>query len=110
MKMLKALPNYSILLKTARTKVRLPQPYFPDKFYLEAVKTNHTNDRLWLVIRSLKERGYIIKKNDIIKLGRMKFKVKEFRTETEFFDAEEDLSSEFSEVEEVQKGPEEEKD
>ncbi len=47
--------------------------------------TNSPNDRLWVVIRSLKE-GYIIKKHDIIKLGRMKFRVKEFRTETEYFE------------------------
>ncbi len=46
---------------------------------------NIPNDRLWVVIRSLKE-GYIIKKHDIIKLGRMKFRVKEFRTESEYFE------------------------
>ncbi len=40
----------------------------------------------------------------------MKFKVKEFRTATDFFNAEEDLGSEFCEVKEIQKVPEEEKD
>lgn len=47
--------------------------------------SNIPNDRLWVVIRSLKD-GYVIKKHDIIKLGRMKFRVKEFRTETEYFE------------------------
>lgn len=49
------------------------------------INTNQPNDRLWVVIRTLKE-GYIIKKHDIIKLGRMKFRVKEFRTENEYFE------------------------
>jgi len=40
----------------------------------------------------------------------MKFKVKEFRTETEFFNSEEELSSEFSEVEQIQPVPEDEKE
>ena len=53
---------------------------------------NQPNDRLWVVIRSLKE-GYVIKKHDIIKLGRMKFRVKEFRTENEYF---EDLDNDTS--------------
>jgi hypothetical protein len=38
-----------------------------------------------MVIRSLKE-GYLIKKYDIVKLGRMKFRVKEFRTENDYFE------------------------
>lgn len=46
---------------------------------------NQPNDRLWMVIRSLKD-GYIIQQHDIIKLGRMKFRVKEFRTEKEYFE------------------------
>mmetsp|Transcript_25048 Transcript_25048/g.27772 ORF Transcript_25048/g.27772 Transcript_25048/m.27772 type:complete len:131 (+) Transcript_25048:132-524(+) len=56
------------------------------------LNSNEPNDRLWVVIRSLKE-GYIIKKHDIIKLGRMKFRVKEFRTENEYF---EDLNNDTS--------------
>lgn len=38
-----------------------------------------------MVIRSLKD-GYVIQKYDIVKLGRMKFRVKEFRTETDYFE------------------------
>lgn len=49
------------------------------------INTNQPNDRLWLVIRNFKENGYKIKKHDIIKLGRMKFRVKEFRTENDYF-------------------------
>jgi len=49
------------------------------------INTNQPNDRLWMVIRNLKETGYKIKKHDIIKLGRMKFRVKEYRTEHEYF-------------------------
>lgn len=66
---------------------------------------NIPNDRLWVVIRSLKE-GYTIKKHDIIKLGRMKFKVKEFRTENEYFEDLEDNQSPhpgFDEKFEIQK-------
>lgn len=55
------------------------------KFVVEPQNMNAPNDRLWVVIRSLKE-GYVIKKHDIIKLGRMKFRVKEFRTEKEYFE------------------------
>lgn len=58
-----------------------------DKFYVRPINDNQANDRLWLVIRSLKD-GYIIKKHDILKLGRMKFKVKEFMTENEYFEGE----------------------
>lgn len=55
------------------------------KFYVVPKNTNMPNDRLWVVIRSLKE-GYTIKKHDIIKLGRMKFRVKEYRTKLEYFE------------------------
>lgn len=55
------------------------------KFFVSPINDNQPNDRLWLVIRSLKE-GYTIKRHDILKLGRMKFKVKEFRTEFEYFE------------------------
>lgn len=57
------------------------------KFFVRPINENPANDRLWLVIRSIKD-GYVIKRHDILKLGRMKFKVKEFRTETEFFEGE----------------------
>lgn len=55
------------------------------QFEICPINTNQPNDRLWLVIRNLKETGYKIQKHDIIKLGRMKFRVKEFRTEHEYF-------------------------
>lgn len=39
-------------------------------------------DRLWLVVRSLKspqgKEDYLIRKFDVIKLGRVKFRVKDF--------------------------------
>lgn len=45
---------------------------------------------MWLIVRSLKEKSkpvnYMIQKSEIIKLGRMKFWVKEFATETEHFE------------------------
>ena len=55
------------------------------QYELSPINTNQPNDRLWLVIRNFKESGYKIKKHDIIKLGRMKFRVKEFRTEHDYF-------------------------
>jgi hypothetical protein len=58
-----------------------------EKFFVSPINENDPNDRLWLVIRSLRD-GYLIKRHDILKLGRMKFKVKEFRTETEFYEGE----------------------
>ncbi len=86
-------------------------PENKEQFSCHAEMRNNTNDRLWMVIRSLKERGYGIQKHDIIKLGRMKFKVKEFRTANEFYPYEQDaLGSEFCEVKEIQPVPEEEKD
>lgn len=74
---------------------------------------NHVNDRLWLVIRSLKDRGYVIEKHDILKLGWMKFKIKEFRTEHDFFSADEEepeFHRDFSEVKEVDPCPPEDAD
>ena len=56
------------------------------QFEICPVNTNQPNNRLWLVISNLKETGYKIKKHDIFKLSRMKFKVKEFRNEHEYFD------------------------
>ena len=42
-------------------------------------------DRLWLVVRSLKsptgKEDYLIQKFDVIKLGRVKFRVKDFKCE-----------------------------
>lgn len=75
-----------------------------EKFYVRPINDNQPNDRLWLVIRSLKD-GYKIKRHDILKLGRMKFKVKEFRTEFEFFEGEHKEKSPhqgFEEIHEVQ--------
>jgi hypothetical protein len=59
-----------------------------EKYYVRPINDNQPSDRLWLVIRSLKD-GYVIKRHDILKLGRMKFKVKEYRTENEFFEGDE---------------------
>lgn len=75
-----------------------------EKFYVRPINENPANDRLWLVIRSLKV-GYEIKKHDILKLGRMKFKVKEFRTESDYFEGEHVETSPhkgFEEIHEVQ--------
>lgn len=80
-----------------------------DQFQISGNPMNHANDWLWLVIRSMKEWGYTIKRNDIIKLGRMKFKVKEFRTKHEFYNSEEDPDSEFSEIRKVDDSDPEEK-
>ena len=55
-------------------------------YEIHPINSNEPNDRLWMVIRNLKETGYKIKKHDIIKLGRMKFRVKEYRTKLEYFD------------------------
>lgn len=57
-----------------------------DRLEMEPINTNQPNDRLWKVIRNLNEKGYKIKDHDIIKLGRMKFRVKEFRTADHYFD------------------------
>ena len=80
-----------------------------EKFYISPINDNQPNDRLWLVIRSLKQ-GYKIKKHDILKLGRMKFKVKEFRTENEYFEGEHKEKSPhkgFEETKDVEKCDEE---
>lgn len=61
-------------------------------YQIKPINTNQPSDRLWLVIRNFKEKGYRIKKHDIIKLGRMKFRVKEFRTEHEYFNELDEVS------------------
>lgn len=62
------------------------------------------NDRMWLVIRYLKEDSsfipYKINPNDIIKLGRMKYRVREFRTNTRH--CVNDMDCEFNDVESLQ--------
>lgn len=58
-----------------------------ESYFVSPQNDNDANDRLWHVVRSLKE-GHQIKKHDILKLGRMKFKVKEFVTENEYFEGE----------------------
>ena len=81
-----------------------------DQYSIMPINSNQPNDRLWMVIRSLKE-GYRIKKHDIIKLGRMKFRVKEFRTEKEYFEGLENDKSPhegFDEFHEVSQAPNEE--
>jgi hypothetical protein len=79
-----------------------------DKFQIQGNLLNHANDRLWVVIRSLKESGYTIKKSDIIKLGRMKFWVKEYRTKSESFSTDTEERGEFSEIRQVLPVPPEE--
>lgn len=61
---------------------------FLEGFYIEHGDTNveeESIDRLWLVVRSLKNPDgkfdYKIKKFDAIKLGRVRFRVKDFRCE-----------------------------
>ena len=68
----------TILLKIKRDSNNL-------KYEMHPINTNQPNDRLWMVIRNFKEEGYKIKDHDIIKLGRMKFRVKEFRTKNHYF-------------------------
>ena len=69
----------------------------------------HANDRLWLVVRSLRPDGYKIRKNDILKIGRVKFKVREFKTDTESFDITKDGDKEeFEETKYVVEPPKEE--
>lgn len=61
-----------------------------------------------MVIRSLKD-GYVIKDYDIVKLGRMKFRVKEFRNENEFFQDHDNANSPhqgFDEYHEVEQADE----
>ena len=58
-----------------------------EKYYVRPINSNPANDRLWHVIRSLRG-GHVIQRHDIIKLGRMKFKVKEYRSENEYFEGE----------------------
>ena len=53
----------------------------------------------------MKDKGYEIRRHDTLKLGRMKFKVKEYKTATEFFSSEDDPNGpheEFNEAKEVQ--------
>lgn len=61
---------------------------FVDGFYVEhgdKSMDEESIDRLWLVVRSLKNPDgkfdYKIKKFDTIKLGRVRFRVKDFRCE-----------------------------
>lgn len=56
-----------------------------ENYEIHPMNTNQPNDRLWMVIRNYKEIGYKINKYDIIKLGRMKFRVKEYRNDHEYF-------------------------
>jgi len=66
---------------------------------------NHDDEyleRLWIVVRSLKNSfgkvDYKIKKFDIIKLGRVRFKVKDFRCSKHHQSKEEILSEELREA------------
>lgn len=62
--------------------------FFLDGFYVDhgdSTLDEESIDRLWLVVRSLKNPegkfDYKIKKFDTIKLGRVRFRVKDFRCE-----------------------------
>lgn len=79
-------------LKSCKTRVSLSfpltTPLFIAGFYVEHGDTStdeESIDRLWLVVRSLKNPDgkfdYKIKKFDTIKLGRVRFRVKDFRCE-----------------------------
>ena len=79
-------------LRFARTKVSYAQTAAPhsfvDGFYVDhgdSTLDEESIDRLWLVVRSLKNPegkfDYKIKKFDTIKLGRVRFRVKDFRCE-----------------------------
>ena len=65
-----------------------------DKYYLDQPQTQgqlvEPGDRQWLVVRSLKtpdgKIDYKIQPHDIVKLGRVKFRVKEFKTDLDLFD------------------------
>lgn len=54
-------------------------------YHIETEKKNNT-DKLWLVVRAMKNDtrkiSYELKKNDIIKLGRIQFRVKDLQTPT----------------------------
>lgn len=56
--------------------------YFLDHAENCDMKEEDSVDRLWLVVRSLKtptgKEDYLIKKFDVIKLGRVKFRIKDF--------------------------------
>lgn len=55
------------------------------KYFIDNERQQN-NDKLWLVVRAMKNEtgklSYELKKNDIIKLGRIQFRVKDLQTET----------------------------
>lgn len=55
-------------------------------YYIDTDKTNNSNEKLWLVVRAMKndtrKLSYELKKGDIIKLGRIQFRVKDLQTPT----------------------------
>ncbi|CAI2364551.1 unnamed protein product [Moneuplotes crassus] len=54
-------------------------------YTIKPVNTNKQNDRIWTVIKELGSHEYKIEGHDIFKLGKMKFRVKEFRTPDCYF-------------------------
>jgi len=54
-------------------------------YFIDTEKTN-TTEKLWLVVRAMKNEtkkiSYELKKGDIIKLGRIQFRVKDLQTPT----------------------------
>ena len=51
-------------------------------FYVQQSMQNDSSDKLWVVVRTLKcafegQRGHLLQQHDVIKFGRVKFKVVE---------------------------------
>ena len=56
-------------------------------YFIDTIKKDHI-DNLWLVVRAMKSEtrklSYELRKSDIIKLGRIQFRVKEIQTDAQF--------------------------
>lgn len=80
-----------------------------ENYSITSLKTSDHNDKLWRVIWSLKPDGHRITSHDIIKVGWMKFKVREFWSQSQYFNIEEHGDQEeFEETKNVEDVPEEE--
>ena len=94
--------------RSNKIKVSAPHLFFilcTDGFYVDHGDSNldeESIDRLWLVVRSLKNPegkfDYKIKKFDTIKIGRVRFRVKDFRCEQMNLTAEELFEQELKEA------------
>ena len=76
-------PSFAVDLANADNRHLINLISEQGQYFIEGVsETNQQPDKLWLVVRSLKQtQGYEITGGDVIKLGRVKFKVKEFWAE-----------------------------